>query len=101
MATEKLEKSRWHAFFDGMSQILLTGKRVEIEVASIPLGDQIEAEWLPLVGVVYDHKDDVLQVIMEGHLDHMIPHPKEIYIDEGPAGLESVLVIDSDGMRQI
>jgi hypothetical protein len=101
MATQKLEKSRWQAFFDGMTKILLTGKRVEIEVAAIPLGDQVAVEWLPLVGIVYDRKDDVLQVIVEGHVDHMIQHPKEIHIDEGAAGLQTVLVIDGDGIRHI
>jgi hypothetical protein len=101
MATQKLEKKRWHAFFDAMSKMLLSGKRVEIEVAGIPFGDQIAVEWLPLVGVVYDPQDDVLQVIMEGHVDHMIHDVREIYIDEGAAGLESMLVIDGDGARQI
>ena len=101
MATQKLQKSRWHPFFDAMSKMLLSGKRVEIEVAGIPFGDQIEAEWLPLVGVVYDPKDDVLHVIMEGHIDHMIHHAREIYIEEGAAGLESMLVIDGDGARHI
>jgi hypothetical protein len=101
MATQKLDKTRWQPFFDGMPKILLTGKRVEIEVAAIPLGDQVAAEWLPVVGVVYNRKDDLLQVIMEGHVDHMIHHPKEIYIDEGVAGLQSVLVLGSDGTRQI
>ena len=101
MATQMLEKSKWQAFFDGMSEILLTGKRVEIEVAAIPLGDQIEVEWLPLIGIVYDRKDDILQVIVEGHVDHMIQHPKEIHVDEGAAGLQSVLVIDGDGTRHI
>ena len=101
MATQQLDKSKWQAFFDGMSKTLLTGKQVEIEVAAIPLGDQIEVEWLPLVGIVYDRKDDVLQVITEGHVDHMIQHPKEIHVDEGAAGLETMLVIDGDGTRQI
>jgi hypothetical protein len=101
MATEKLEKSKWQAYFDAMSKILLTGKRVEIEVAAVPLGDQVAVEWLPLVGIVYDRKDDALQVIAEGHVDHMIPHPKEIHVDVGAAGLQTVLVIDGDGARQI
>ena len=42
MTIRKLEKSKWHAFFDGLSK-MLEGKRAEIEVASLALGDQIEA----------------------------------------------------------
>ena len=31
----------------------------------------------------------------------MIPKPLEIYVEEGPTGLESLSVLDSDGNRQI
>jgi hypothetical protein len=101
MAATRLDKSKWRVFFDRMSRALLTGKRAEVEVAGVPLGDQIEAEWLPVLGVTYDPKSDVFQVILEGHVDHMIHGPKEVFIDEGKAGLESVLVIDRDGTEQI
>ena len=30
---------------------LLEAKEAEIEVASLKLGDQVEAEWLPLIGI--------------------------------------------------
>jgi len=52
-------KAEWRAFFDRMSKAL-TGKRAEIEVASLDLGDQITAEWLPLIGITYDLHDDLL-----------------------------------------
>ena len=48
MATRKLEKQQWHAFFDRVTK-MLEGKQTEIEVASLRLGDQIGAHWLPLV----------------------------------------------------
>jgi hypothetical protein len=59
MATLKLEKEAWHPYFDNITKIL-EGKRVEVEVASLKIGDQIEAEWLPLIGIAYDHKDDLI-----------------------------------------
>jgi hypothetical protein len=52
MALLKLEKKQWHDFFDRMSKALI-GKRAEIEVASLPIGVQIAAKQLPLIGVVY------------------------------------------------
>ena len=55
-----LEKSERHGYFDRVSRALL-GKRAEIEVASLVLGDQIEAEWVPVLGITYDQKDDVLE----------------------------------------
>ena len=101
MPTMKLEKGELHPYFDAVSRTLLSGKRTRIEVAAIPLGDQIEVEWLLLLGVVYDYKCDILHVLVEGHVDHMISCPLEVYIDEGTAGLESMLVIAANGTRHI
>jgi hypothetical protein len=82
-----------------MSKVL-EGKRAEIEVASLAVGDQIEAEWLPLLGIVYDPKDDLIEVALDG-LDHLIPHPREIYVENGGPMLNSLEIIDSEGTRQI
>lgn len=99
MTTRKLEKAEWHPFFDKVSKALI-GKRAEIEIASLGLGDQIEAEWLPVIGIAYDPKDDVLEIALDG-LDHLIPHPKEIYVDDTGVVLSSLDVIDQDGTSQI
>jgi hypothetical protein len=99
MAIQKLEKPAWHPYFDQMSKLII-GKRAEVEVAALNIGDQIEAEWLPLMGIVYDHKDDLVEVLMDG-LDHLIRKPAEIYVDYGPTGLVSIEVVDADGVKQI
>jgi Family of unknown function (DUF5335) len=67
MNTRKLDKREWHPFLDGISKVL-EAKEAEVEVASLALGDQIEAEWLPLYGLAYDPKDDVVEVALEGLL---------------------------------
>ena len=61
---------------------MLEGKRAEIEVVSLRLGDQVEAEWLPLLGIAYDPNDDIVEIALEG-LDHLIPNPREIYVEKG------------------
>jgi hypothetical protein len=99
MATVKLDKEAWHSYFDRISKMVL-GKQAEIEVASLNLGDQIQAEWVPLLGITYDPKNDLVEVLLEG-LDHLIRHPRHIYVDHGPAGLTSMEVIDTDDVRQI
>jgi hypothetical protein len=99
MATSKLEKAAWQPYFDQVSKTLV-GKQAEIEVASLQIGDQIEAEWVPLLGISYDPKSDIVEVLVED-LDHLIHKPVEIYIDQGPAGLTSLEVIDADDVRQI
>jgi hypothetical protein len=99
MTTRKLDKRQWHRFFDRVSR-LLEGKEAEIEVASLTLGDQVEADWLPLLGIAYDPKDDLVEVALEG-LDHLIPRPREIYVQDGIEGLSSLEIIDAEGNRQL
>ena len=82
-----------------MSRIL-EAKVAEVEVASLDLGDQTQAEWLPLIGITYDPRDDAVEIALDG-LDHMIRKPREIYLDDGAAGLTSLEIVDVDGVRQI
>lgn len=99
MASRTIPQPEWRAFFDGMADVLV-GKRAEVEAASLDLGDQIVAEWLPLLGVTYDAQDDLLDVAMSG-LNHLIRRPRDIYVQEGPKGVETVAVVSADGMKQI
>ena len=70
------------------------------EVASLSLGDQVEAEWLPLHGITYDPNDDLVEVALEG-LDHMIRKPREIYLEDWTRGLMTIEVVDADGTKQV
>jgi hypothetical protein len=100
MATVKLDKAAWQKYFDQMSKTQLVGKQVEIEVTSLKLGDQIEQEWIPLLGISYDPKDDLIEILVEG-LDHFIRRPRDVWVDHGPSGLASMEVINGDDERQI
>jgi hypothetical protein len=97
--TRKLDKAQWRPFLDIISK-LLEAKQAEIEVASLDLGDQVQAEWLPLIGIAYDPNDDVVEVALEG-LDHLIYRPREIYLENGGGGLTSLEIVDANGVRQI
>jgi hypothetical protein len=99
MTVRKLDQKQWKPFFDDISKVL-GAKQAEIEVLSLDLGDQIEAEWLPLLGLTYGPKNEVLDVELEG-LDHLIPKPREIYLEDGGVGLASLAVVDAEGARQI
>jgi hypothetical protein len=99
MTVQKLEKGQWRSFFDRLSKGL-DGKQAEIEIASLNLGTQVEAEWLPLLGIVYDPRTDMIEVALDG-LDHMIPKPREIYIDNGAQTLMSLEIVDAEGVKQI
>jgi len=41
-----------------------------------------------------------MEVTLEG-LDHLIAKPCEVYVQDGTMGLESVEIIDADGIKQI
>ena len=99
MTIRRLEKSEWRPFFDTMSKIL-EAKVAEVEVASLDLGDRTQAEWLPLIGITYDPRDDAVEIALDG-FDHMIRKPREIYLDDGASGLTSLEIVDADGVRQI
>jgi hypothetical protein len=100
MATLRtVPQPEWRVFFDAMSKALL-GKLAEIEVASLDLGDQIAAEWVPMLGITYDTADDAIDVGLDRG-SHIIHHPREIVVEEDPAGLTSVAITDAEGERQI
>jgi hypothetical protein len=104
MALRKLDKTEWKDLFDHLSKILM-GKRAEIETASLDWGDQIEAEWLPFLGITYDPKDDLVEIVLESpkqeNIDHLIYHPREIYVDVGGAAFRSLAILDGEGVLQI
>lgn len=99
MAAEQIERTQWGAFLNNLTRILV-GKQAEIEVAALDLGDQIEAEWAPLIGITYDGKDDLIEIALE-QLDHLIRSPRAVFADEGVGGLVAIAIDDSDGHRHI
>jgi hypothetical protein len=99
MTIRKLEKPEWRPFLDVVSK-LLEAKNAEVEIAALDLGDQVLAEWLPLLGITYDPKDDIVEVMLDGY-DHMIRRPHEIYLDNGAGALTSIEIVDANGVKQI
>ncbi len=99
MSAQQVDKSGWAVFFDTLTKTLV-GKQAEIEVASLDIGDQIEAEWAPLIGITYDRKDDLIEIALEG-VDHLINDPKEVMVDYDVGGLIAIEIVESDGTSQI
>ncbi len=99
MAINEIPRSGWESYFNRVAKTL-DAKEAEIEVAGLDIGDQIEAEWVRLTGISYDPKDDVLSLATE-KLDHMIHHPRSVYVEAEIDGLHSMEVTDRDGHKQI
>lgn len=104
MAIKKLDTNQWDPYFRDFSKELIGEGRTdyaEIRVFSRDIGAQQETRWLPLQGITYDSKDNLLEITVDG-LDHLIYEPREIYVDETTEGiLTSMEVIRSDGTTEV
>ena len=69
-------------------------------MGSLALGGHVQADWIPFIGLVYDPKDDLVEVALEG-LDHLIRSPREIEVEEGNGQLVSIEIIDAQEDHQI
>jgi hypothetical protein len=87
--TERSELPRqdWREFFEKLSKEF-EGYDVTIEVVGQDIGDQVEAEKLPLNYLAYDDKDDAFIVAVGGTtgrypvvLRHIVEHPKQIWAE--------------------
>ncbi len=96
---QKVDKSQWRSILDRASKSLV-GKRAAIEIAALNLGHQVEAEWLPLLGVTYDPGDDIVEVALEG-LDHIISAPRGLHLHLARGALTAIEVVDGEGARHI
>ena len=91
MSTRVLPRAEWRRYCDRVSKEVV-GRRVELDVASLELGDLVEARWLPLLGVVFDARGDVLEIALEG-VGHAIISPREIHLEETERGLVGLEIV--------
>lgn len=94
-----ISKSDWIRFCDQFSRSL-EGLRAEVEIGSLDLGNQIEAKSLPILGLSYDHKDDVFVVALEG-IEHLIRAPQELHAEISAGGISAIAIKDAEGIRHL
>ncbi len=103
MAIRKLGKEEWTGFFNRFSRPLVTGRSIEyaeIRILSDDDGAQQETGWVPLKGISYDAHGDTLDVAVN-NLDHLIAHPKDIFVDEFDDTVACLEVVRMDGTKDI
>ena len=93
MVAKMLEKAHWGAYFNQFSKQLPV-EQSEVVVRSLNLGNQVEAEWLRIYGVTYDHKDDNLIISVDG-LEHIIHRPLTIFVEELEGAVTSLEAVDA------
>jgi hypothetical protein len=99
MGIQKFERSKWPDVCAAVS-IALLGKRAEIEVVSLDDGLLIEARWLPVIGIAFDPVNDSLRIMLDG-VDHFVFQPREMYLDFGLGGVQSLGILDNENAWQI
>jgi len=104
MTSKKITKRQWQKYFDTFSLTFLKDKQPEyseIQVMSEQLGVQPQTKWTLLKGISYDPKSDMLEIQVD-KMEHMIAHPKEIYVNEEDNGwLTGMMIIQKGGERNI
>jgi hypothetical protein len=96
---QAIERSDWERYCERISEAL-EASDAQIEVTSLKLGHQVEARWLPLIGISYDPNDDIFDIALEG-VDHIIKHPQELRADGDAGGITALEIMDNDGMQHL
>lgn len=99
MTTRKLKQSEWQQYFDRVAK-RLPSMRVGVTIMGGEIGVQPEAQGSPLVGLSWDHNDQVLTVDTSSW-SHRLDKPAEIFVREEAGMLSSIEVVDKNGDKQI
>ena len=99
MSRRALVRAEWRRCCDRVSKATV-GRSVELDVASLDLGDRVEARWLPLLGLVFDARGDVLEVALDG-VGHSIVSPREILVEETDRGLVAIEIVAGDTVETL
>jgi hypothetical protein len=102
--TKQIPRGQWKDYFDGFTRRFLRDDQpesVRLEIVSAALGDQVEAQTARLYGVSYDSRSQALEVLL-GDMDHLVFHPKEIWVEEAEDGfLPSIQITRDEGIKEI
>lgn len=99
MTTRTLARTDWQSYFDRLGSTL-EGKLASVEITSTQLGDQWAVRRLPLSGITYDPKGDLLELDMRG-VDHLVRHPQAVTVEEQAGGVTSMEIVADSGIREI
>jgi hypothetical protein len=100
MGVQRLVRADWQPYCDRISRGIEKGQRAELELVSLDEGDHVEAKWLPIYGLVYEPKADLLEVALEG-VDHWVAHPNELLVETSPRGIVGLEILAGDDVRCI
>lgn len=106
--TKEIPRTEWKEFLDRFSRVH-ENWLVTIEVVGPDLGDQIEAEELPLAGISYETKgseEGGIEILLGGkpdrHVAHLVPAPQRLWLAQDDQGIDRSLAIEEgEGRRTL
>ena len=99
MAVQPLARDIWHPYLEDLTRIV-RGSQAGVEIASADFGDQRLAEKVPLLGLSYDQRNDVIEVELE-NIGHRVLRPTSLSIDQLPHGITAIEIVGGDGVRTL
>lgn len=95
----ELKKESWSAYFEKLTRAL-QGKQALVEVGGLPMGNPVAVQWIALLGITYDRKDDLLDLDL-GEIEHIIHHPVAIHVEATATDVRGIEVVDADRTKHV
>jgi len=104
MRNRRVPRAEWPAFFDAFSR-RYEDWLVTVRVLHPRFGSQLEANELPLEGVVASAGAPLISLHLgraANHIEHDIRSPREVWVELSPNGAEEAVGVESeDGTKTI
>lgn len=95
MTNDLVPKEHWQEFFQTISRDF-RDHRMDVEVAGLDVGDQLEEAYVPLDGFSYEPISDTLFVHSPAHA-HEIFRPMEVGVVHDGAAIGCISIVDTAG----
>jgi hypothetical protein len=105
MVTREIPRGEWPDFFSSFSQIH-EGWLCTVEVLDPTFGAQVQATDVHFMSLTGDVDEDASVAISLGdepdrHLNHIVPAPEHIWLEQTDRGADEALAIDSGDTRTL
>jgi hypothetical protein len=102
--TKKIPREQWRDVLDRFTKRYLRDdlpEAITIDHLSPELGDQVAVEEARLLGIAYDPRSKVLEVLLHD-VDHLVFQPKELWVAEEEEGfLAWIEIVRDDDTKEI
>jgi hypothetical protein len=99
MTVRQLARDDWHPFLEELTRTV-RGRQTRVEIGSADLGGQRLVENVPLLGLSYDTRGDMIEIEFEA-IGHRVTAPTALFVDQMPNGVTGIEILGGDDVRTI